>query len=148
MIADWRKQWGRGDFPFYYVQIAPYRYGNDRGEAAELREAQALTLSVANTGMAVTMDIGNPADIHPTNKQDVGLRLALWALAKDYGRQDARVLGAQIRERQHPGRRTAPDVLARRRAHNARRQYAQSLHPRRSRSCLPSPPRRASRVTS
>ncbi|MGE3108621.1 MAG: sialate O-acetylesterase [Phycisphaerales bacterium] len=95
MITDWRSQWalaagGRaGDknmFPFYFVQIAPFNYGGDRGEAAELREAQTLTLSLPNTGMAVTMDIGNPADIHPRNKSDVGHRLALWALAKDYGR--------------------------------------------------------------
>jgi sialate O-acetylesterase len=68
MIQDWRTRWELGDFPFYFVQIAPYRYGNDKGEAAELREAQTMTLSLLNTGMAVTMDIGNPADIHPTNK--------------------------------------------------------------------------------
>ncbi len=88
MIADWRSHWGQGDFPFYYVQIAPFLYGSDEGEAAELREAQLLTLPTPNTGMAVTMDIGNPRDIHPTNKQDVGHRLALWALAKDYGFTD------------------------------------------------------------
>ncbi|HIF41915.1 MAG TPA: hypothetical protein EYQ74_12555 [Planctomycetes bacterium] len=86
MIQDWRTRWGQGDFPFYFVQIAPYSYGNDTGEAAELREAQALTLSLPNTGMAVTMDVGNPANIHPTNKQTVGARLARWALARDYGR--------------------------------------------------------------
>lgn len=85
MIKDWRARFGSGDFPFYFVQIAPFGYGNDKGEAAELREAQMMTLSLPNTGMAVTMDIGNPADIHPTNKQDVGRRLALWALAKNYG---------------------------------------------------------------
>ena len=86
MIHDWRTRWELGDFPFYFVQIAPYGYGNDKGEAAELREAQTMTLSLLNTGMAVTMDIGNPADIHPTNKQTVGARLARWALARDYGR--------------------------------------------------------------
>jgi len=86
MIQDWRTRWELGDFPFYFVQIAPYRYGNDTGEAAELREAQTMTLSLPNTGMCVTMDIGNPADIHPTNKQTVGARLARWALARDYGR--------------------------------------------------------------
>ncbi|MFG0251257.1 MAG: sialate O-acetylesterase, partial [Phycisphaerales bacterium JB038] len=88
MIEDWRMHWGQGDFPFYFVQIAPFLYGNDEGEAAELREAQLMTLQTPNTGMAVTMDIGNPRDIHPSNKQDVGHRLALWALAKDYGYAD------------------------------------------------------------
>ncbi len=84
MITNWRKDWGRGDFPFYFVQIAPFNYGG-LPIAAELREAQFMALSLPNTGMAVTMDIGNPKDIHPRNKQDVGKRLALWALAKDYG---------------------------------------------------------------
>ncbi len=87
LIRDWRRQWGQGDFPFYFVQIAPFRYPNDTGQAAELRDAQRLTLAaVPNTGMAVTLDIGNPTDIHPTNKQDVGDRLARWALARTYGR--------------------------------------------------------------
>lgn len=86
MIRQWREDWGRGDFPFYYVQIAPFDYGGDVGQSALLREAQARALSLPNTGMAVTMDIGDPTNIHPANKQDVGRRLALWALAKDYGR--------------------------------------------------------------
>jgi sialate O-acetylesterase len=84
MIADWRRLWGRGDFPFYFVQIAPYQYGGDQGQAAALREAQTMALSVKNTGMAVTMDIGNPGNIHPTNKQSVAQRLALWAKVKTY----------------------------------------------------------------
>ncbi|CAG0949273.1 hypothetical protein PHYC_00097 [Phycisphaerales bacterium] len=88
MIADWRRAWGQGDFPFYFVQIAPFNYGNDRGETAALREAQAGALSTPNTGMVVTMDIGNPTDIHPTNKRDVGERLARWALAKTYSRTE------------------------------------------------------------
>ncbi|MBI1853565.1 MAG: hypothetical protein HYR85_24780 [Planctomycetes bacterium] len=87
MIADWRASFGRGDFPFYFVQIAPFAYDDDRGEAAELREAQAMATSVANTGMAVTLDIGNPTNIHPSNKQEVGRRLALPALANTYGRK-------------------------------------------------------------
>ncbi len=87
MIQDWRRVWGQGDFPFYYVQIAPFRYG-DPVVAAELREAQLMTLSVPNTGMAVTLDIGDVDDIHPRNKQEVGRRLALWALAKTYGAED------------------------------------------------------------
>jgi len=86
MITDWRKNWGQGDFPFLYVQLAPFRYGNaDPAECAELWEAQLKTLSLPNTGMAVTTDIGNFTNIHPTNKQDVGKRLALWALAGTYG---------------------------------------------------------------
>jgi len=86
MIHDWRERWERGDFPFYYVQIAPFGYAGDTGQAAELREAQMMALATPNTGMAVTMDIGNPRNIHPKNKQDVGKRLALWALANTYGR--------------------------------------------------------------
>jgi len=87
MISDWRHTWGRGDFPFYFVQLAPYNYGSEF-TSAELREAQFLTLSkLKKTGMAVTLDIGNPDDIHPTNKRDVGRRLALWALANDYERE-------------------------------------------------------------
>lgn len=93
MITSWRRAWGRGDFPFYYVQIAPFRYGGDKGETARLREAQRRTLSLSNTGMAVTMDIGNPDDIHPANKQDVGKRLALWALARTYGKSDIEYSG-------------------------------------------------------
>lgn len=87
MITNWRNDWGRGDFPFYYVQIAPFKYrGSNPSE--ELREAQMLTLSLKNTGMAVTMDIATVGNIHPPNKLDVGKRLALWALAKDYGKGD------------------------------------------------------------
>jgi sialate O-acetylesterase len=87
MIANWRADWGQGDFPFGFVQIAPFFYGGqDPALCAELREAQLLTLNASpNTGMAVTMDIGEVKDIHPKNKQDVGKRLALWALAKVYG---------------------------------------------------------------
>jgi sialate O-acetylesterase len=89
MIQDWRRQWGRGDFPFLFVQLAPYRYSrHDSPEfCAELWETQRQTLlRTPNTGMAVTTDIGNVKDIHPKNKQEVGRRLALWALAKTYGR--------------------------------------------------------------
>jgi sialate O-acetylesterase len=92
MIRDWRTNWGQGDFPFGFVQIAPYRYGgqNNTGIWAELCEAQTMTLKNApNTGMAVTLDIGNIDDIHPTNKQEVGRRLALWAMAKAYNKETA-----------------------------------------------------------
>ena len=90
MIANWRADWGQGDFPFSFVQLAPFRYeGQNPASFAELCEAQRMTLNASpNTGMAVTMDIGNVKDIHPTNKQDVGRRLALWALAKTYGQND------------------------------------------------------------
>jgi len=88
MIQDWRKAWQVGDFPFYYVQLAPFRYGKAQPEClAELWEAQLQTLRLPNTGMAVITDIGNIKDIHPTNKQEVGRRLALWALAKIHGKQ-------------------------------------------------------------
>ncbi|MEP7324174.1 MAG: sialate O-acetylesterase, partial [Saprospiraceae bacterium] len=82
MIQSWRKDWGY-EFPFYFVQLAPYKYGRPL-QGALLQEAQRLTLSVPNTGMAVTTDIGNVQDIHPKNKIDVGKRLAYWALAKNY----------------------------------------------------------------
>jgi sialate O-acetylesterase len=84
MINDWRRAWGT-QLPFYFVQLAPYGYGGDVGQAAELREAQAMALSLPNTGMAVTMDVGNPADIHPRDKRTVAHRLALWALSETYG---------------------------------------------------------------
>lgn len=83
LIASWRKEWQK-DFPFYYVQIAPYNYG-PLPKGVLLREAQLLSLSVPNTGMVVVSDIGNINDIHPRNKRDVGYRLANWALAKSYG---------------------------------------------------------------
>jgi sialate O-acetylesterase len=87
MIGNWRKDWRQGNFPFYYVQIAPFRYGKqDPRNCAELWESQLQTLSLPKTGMAVTVDIGDVKDIHPANKKEVGRRLALWALAKDYGR--------------------------------------------------------------
>jgi sialate O-acetylesterase len=86
MITNWRTDWKQGDFPFYYVQIAPYKYFENQ-PSQELRDSQRLTLSLKNTGMAVPSDIGNTQDIHPKNKLDVGKRLALWALAKDYGKK-------------------------------------------------------------
>jgi sialate O-acetylesterase len=85
MIRDWRQNWGQGEFPFLFVQLAPFRYANrDPRECAELWEAQLRTLALPGTGMAVTTDIGNVKDIHPKNKQEVGRRLARWALAKTY----------------------------------------------------------------
>lgn len=88
MIEDWRYQWDL-DLPFYYVQIAPWTGYADEA-AAELREAQLLTLDTRRTGMVVTTDItGDLNDIHPIDKQSVGLRLARLALFHDYGKPDA-----------------------------------------------------------
>ncbi len=88
MITSWRKAWNVGDFPFYFVQIAPYTY-DEPFSGALLREAQLKCLSIPKTGMAVTMDlVDNIKDIHPKNKLDVGKRLALWSLNKTYGKTD------------------------------------------------------------
>ena len=91
MITDWREQWGQGDFPFYFVQLANFMEQKAEpadSQWAELREAQLRTLGLRNTGMAVIIDIGEALDIHPTNKQDVGKRLALNALAQTYERRE------------------------------------------------------------
>ncbi|QDV88410.1 sialate O-acetylesterase [Stieleria magnilauensis] len=88
MIRDWRTRWGRGNFPFYFVQIAPFAYKQEPVSAAFLREAQMMSLSEPNTAMVVTMDVGNPTNIHPKPKKPVGQRLALLALKHDYGRTD------------------------------------------------------------
>lgn len=85
LIKDWRSRWGQGDFPFAWVQLPNYGAGGRSWPV--VREAMLQTLQVPNTGMAVTLDVGDPKDIHPTNKQDVGKRLALWALAKVYDKQ-------------------------------------------------------------
>ena len=88
LINGWRSVWQKPSLPFYFVQLAPYRYGGDPTRLAGIWEAQLKTLSVPHTGMAVIVDIGNTRDIHPRNKQDVGKRLALWALAGTYGKKD------------------------------------------------------------
>ena len=89
LINGWRKIWNQGDFPFYYVQIAPFQYGNEAPEIlAEFWEAQAAVEQLPNTGMVVINDIATLQDIHPPNKQDVGLRLANLALKNDYGKTD------------------------------------------------------------
>lgn len=85
LIQDWRAHWRVGPFPFLFVQLANFRKTPEGSEWPELRESQLMTLSVRNTGMAVTIDIGNPEDIHPKNKQDVGKRLALAARALAHG---------------------------------------------------------------
>jgi sialate O-acetylesterase len=82
LIESWRSGWGY-DFPFYFAQIAPYRYGNPF-EGVEVRDAQRRVLEVPGTGMVVVSDIGDTLDIHPKNKQDVGLRFANIALNRYY----------------------------------------------------------------
>jgi sialate O-acetylesterase len=84
LIEDWRQQWGVGAFPFLYVQISNFK-STPAEDWASLREQQVRTLGLRNTGMAVTIDIGNPDDVHPTDKVDVGHRLALWARDLTYG---------------------------------------------------------------
>ncbi len=94
LITSWRDVWGQGEFPFYYVQLAPYAYHGDRPERTKsaeglpvIWEAQTRALAIPNTGMIVTTDLVDDLhDIHPRNKQEVGKRLALVALAKTYGR--------------------------------------------------------------
>lgn len=89
MISNWRNEWAQGDFPFYWVQLADFQAeATAPGDSswAELREAQTMTMDkLPNTGEAVIIDSGEGYDIHPKNKQEVGRRLARWALAKNYG---------------------------------------------------------------
>ena len=85
LIGGWRTIWAEGEFPFLFVQIAPYNYGGDAERMGDFWEAQTAAQAIPNVGMAVINDIGNLKDIHPANKQEVGRRLALWALAKTYG---------------------------------------------------------------
>ncbi|MCX7394061.1 MAG: sialate O-acetylesterase [Planctomycetales bacterium] len=92
LINGWRTVWGQGDFPFLFVQIAPWKYvkppaTDPQHLLPQIWEAQTKILAMKNTGMAITTDITDLDDIHPKNKQDVGKRLALWALAKTYGQQ-------------------------------------------------------------
>ncbi|NQV30341.1 MAG: 9-O-acetylesterase, partial [Candidatus Marinimicrobia bacterium] len=96
LIRDWRNAWGQGNFPFLYVQLP--NWGKRKSKPAEdkwaeLRDAQLQTLSLPNTAMAVTIDIGDERDIHPKNKQEVGRRLALLALNQVYGQQDVAATG-------------------------------------------------------
>lgn len=87
MITDWRRKFEQESLPFYFVQLANFEPKTDKGgeKLAFMREAQAEALALAETGMAVTIDIGTPSNIHPPNKQDVGARLARLAKAKVYG---------------------------------------------------------------
>ncbi len=100
LITSWREKWQQGDLPFYFVQIAPFRYdGAGETSSAFLREAQLVAMqNTENCGMAVTMDIGNCDCIHPAEKELVGNRLAYWALAKDYGIEGVAYRGPEYRE--------------------------------------------------
>lgn len=88
LIGGWRRVWNQDELPFYFVQIAPFKDFYKPEMLPRLWHDQARALKIPYTGMAVVTDVGNIDDIHPRNKLDVGRRLALWALAKDYGRDD------------------------------------------------------------
>lgn len=119
LIVGWRSVWKSPEMPFYFVQLAPFRYmkpipgpdsppnrpqiARDAEDLPRIWEAQVAALSVPHTGMAVVTDIGNVTDIHPRNKQDVGKRLALWALARDYGKDDLVVSGPLYKSMQVEG---------------------------------------------
>ena len=111
MINDWRRRWGQGDFPFLWAQLPNFKAVNPDPNAtsiwAHTRESMAKTLSLPNTGMATTIDIGEARDIHPKNKQDVGRRLSNWALAEFYNQEEVptsgpmyashEIIGAKVR---------------------------------------------------
>jgi len=103
LIESWRKEWGKEDLPFYFVQIAPFKYKTEPLPVALLREAQLQTLSLPHTGMVVTMDVGDPESIHPKTKKPVAERLARLALAKDYGRTDLVYSGPEFVEHEIKG---------------------------------------------
>ena len=105
MIKNWREKWGT-EFPFYWVQLANYMAADSlpaESTWAELREAQTMALSLSKTGQALAIDIGNPNDIHPRNKQEVGRRLSLIALHNEYGHTDLVYSGPQFRSMQIEG---------------------------------------------
>jgi sialate O-acetylesterase len=106
LIRNWRRAWGQGDFPFYFVQLANYMARQEQpieSQWAELREAQTMALALPNTGMAVAIDIGEAGDIHPRNKMDVGLRLTLHALHGTYGHSDVIPSGPLFRSAKREG---------------------------------------------
>ena len=105
LIRGWRTVWNDADLPFYFVQLAPFRYkGRPAEQLAGIWEAQLEAVKkIPHTGMAVTVDIGNVRNIHPKNKQEVGRRLALWALAKTYNRPIAVYSGPLYRSAKTEG---------------------------------------------
>ena len=96
LIADWRREWGEGAFPLIYVQISNFYSPNE--DWGTIRDAQRRTLAVANTGMAVTLDVGTKDNVHPPDKQTVGARLALAARATVYGERGLEYSGPLFRE--------------------------------------------------
>ncbi len=97
LIRGWRGVWNHENLPFYYVQLPPFRYGGNPYRLPQLRAAQAAALELPHTGMAVTLDVGDLKDIHPRQKQPVGHRLALLALANDYQRKELSYSGPVFR---------------------------------------------------
>ena len=105
LVGGWRQIWNEGDFPFYFVQIAPFIYDTSPDELPELWEAQALVgLGIPKAGMTVINDIGNLNEIHPANKQEVGRRLALLALTRTYGRDHLSDSGPVFKSMEIEGR--------------------------------------------
>jgi sialate O-acetylesterase len=100
MIEDWRRKWNQGDFPFYYVQIAPYQYDGCKNiGTALLRESQLKASSlIENAGMVVSLDYGNCKCIHPFEKRPIGERLAYWALKNQYGFSFLQTKGPELKE--------------------------------------------------
>ncbi len=102
LITSWRANWGR-ELPFYYVQLPDLYYskrknsGHNPTDEAFFREQQDAALTLPKTGVAVTTDIGDLNNMHPPNKKPVGERLALWALANEYGRKDVEPSGPMYR---------------------------------------------------
>jgi sialate O-acetylesterase len=99
LIENWREEWGVGEFPFYFCQIAPFDYGQGGINSAFVRDAQRnAALNTANAGMACLMDVGEEDNIHPGNKKAAGERLAYWALAQTYGMQGIEYSGPEFDE--------------------------------------------------
>ncbi|HOW39216.1 MAG TPA: sialate O-acetylesterase [Bacteroidales bacterium] len=99
LVENWRSLWGVGEFPFYYVQVAPYNYGNTGLNSAYIREAMLkASTSISNIGMACIMDLGEEFCIHPADKKAGGDRLAYQALAKTYGKKGFAADGPVLKE--------------------------------------------------
>jgi sialate O-acetylesterase len=97
LIAGWRRVFNQPGLPFYYVELPPWNYGNEKMLPA-MWEAQESCLSIPNTGMAVAVDVGDAKDIHPTRKKEVGERLALMALANIYGKTEIESSGPVFKD--------------------------------------------------
>ena len=99
LVENWRSVWGVGDFPFYYIQIAPFDYGTGGLSSAYLREAQLkASTAIPNIGMACIMDLGEKDNIHPADKKTGSERLALLALTKTYGKSGFASSGPVFKE--------------------------------------------------